>query len=55
MVGFEIRPGQKPTQEQLVEIEEAKKKPVFFDEDCLELSDETIESLVELMPGRHKV
>lgn len=30
--------GQKPTEEQLKEIEEAKKHPIVFDEDCKELS-----------------
>lgn len=30
--------GQKPTAEQLREVEEAKKFPIVFDEDCEELS-----------------
>lgn len=33
-----IEPGQKLTSEQLKEIEEAKKHPIVFDEDCKELS-----------------
>ena len=33
-----IESGQKPTEEQLKEIEEAKKSPINFDEDCEELS-----------------
>ena len=33
-----IESGQKPTEEQLKEIEEAKKSPINFDEDCGELS-----------------
>ena len=33
-----IENGQKPTEEQLKEIEEAKKHPIVFDEDCKELS-----------------
>ena len=33
-----IEPGQKLTSEQLKEIEEAKKHPIVFDEDCEELS-----------------
>lgn len=33
-----IEPGQKLTSEQLKEIEEAKKHPITFDEDCQELS-----------------
>ena len=35
---FIIDSGQKPTQEQLNEIEEAKNNPIIFDEDCEELS-----------------
>lgn len=33
-----IESGQKPTEEQLREIEEAKKYPIVFDKDCEELS-----------------
>ena len=33
-----IEPGQKLTESQLAEIEEAKKNPIVFDEDCQELS-----------------
>lgn len=33
-----IEKGQKPSLEQLREIEEAKKHPIVFDEDCEELS-----------------
>ena len=33
-----IESGQKPTEEQLKEVEEAKKSPINFDEDCRELS-----------------
>lgn len=33
-----INNGQKPTEEQLKEVEEAKKYPIVFDEDCEELS-----------------
>ena len=33
-----IEKGQKPSPEQLREIEEAKKYPIVFDEDCQELS-----------------
>ena len=35
---FTINPGQKPTPEQLQEVENAKKYPIEFDEDCEELS-----------------
>jgi hypothetical protein len=30
---YSIHPGQKPTREQLKEVEEAKKHPIVFDED----------------------
>ena len=33
-----IKKGQKPTEEQLKEVEEAEKYPIEFDEDCEELS-----------------
>jgi len=35
---FIIESGQKPTEEQLREIEEAQNNPIVFDEDCEELS-----------------
>lgn len=35
---YTIEPNQKATKEQLAEIEEAKKEPITFDEDCKELS-----------------
>lgn len=38
------KPGQKPTEEQLMEVEEAKKHPIVFDEDCPELSPELIKA-----------
>ncbi len=36
---YTIKPGQKPTQEQLKEVEEAKKRPIVYDEDCPEISE----------------
>ncbi len=35
---FIIENGQKLTEEQLKEVEEAKKHPIIFDKDCQELS-----------------
>lgn len=35
---FIIESGQKPTEEQLKEIEEAQNSPIVFDQDCEELS-----------------
>ena len=39
-VRYTVRPGQKPTPEQLREIEEAVNRPIVFDEDCPEISEE---------------
>lgn len=39
-----ISKGQHPTREQLQEVEEAKKYPIEFDEDCEELSDKMIKA-----------
>lgn len=36
---FTTKPGDQPSAEQLKEVEEAKKHPIVFDEDCKELSD----------------
>lgn len=33
-----IENGQRPTEEQLREVEEAQKHPITFDDDCQELS-----------------
>ncbi len=33
-----VEGGGEPTKEQLEEVEEAKKQPIVFDEDCPELS-----------------
>lgn len=35
---FIINPGEKPTEKQLREVEEAKTHPITFDKDCEELS-----------------
>ena len=35
---YTIENGQKPTEEQLKEVEEAKRYPIVCDEDCQELS-----------------
>ena len=41
---YTIKEGQKLTEEQLREIEEAKKKPIVFDEECEELSPEMMKA-----------
>lgn len=35
---YTIENGQKPIEEQLSEVEEAKNHPIIYDEDCQELS-----------------
>lgn len=35
---YTIETGQRPTEEQLKEVEAAKRHPIVFDEDCQELS-----------------
>lgn len=42
---FTINKGQKPTEEQLQEVREAKKQPIVFDEDSPELSWQCIKHL----------
>ncbi len=38
MKTYVVKKGQKPTEEQIKAIEEAKMRPITFDEDCKELS-----------------
>ena len=48
--------GQKPTLEQLREVEEAKKYPIEFDEDCQELSPDLMKAFknARIQQNRHK-
>lgn len=46
-VYFTLEEGQKPTKEELEQIREAAKRPIVFDEDCPELSDEMIQKFFE--------
>lgn len=48
-----IESGQKPTEEQLKEVEEAKKSPIIFDEDCRELSPAMIKSFKSAVVQRN--
>ena len=38
MKTYIVKEGQKPTEEQLKEVEEAEKRPITFDKDCEKLS-----------------
>ena len=49
-----IRPGQKPTEEQKKELEEAAKRPIVPDEDCPELSMKQYAEMAEIARNRKK-
>lgn len=49
-----IKPGDKPTEEQLKEVEEAKKYPIVFDEDCEELSAAMIKAFKSATISRNR-
>ena len=49
-----IENGQKPTKEQLKEVEEAKKTPIVFDEDCEELSPAMLEAFQSAVVQRNR-
>ena len=51
---YVINKGQSPTKEQLREIEEAKKSPIVFDEDCGELSPAMIKAFQSAVSQRNK-
>ena len=45
---------QKPTPEQLQEVEEAKKYPITFDEDCPELSPAMVKAFKSAVTQRNR-
>lgn len=49
-----INNGQSPTEDQLKEIEEAKKSPITFDEDCEELSPAMIKAFKSAAANRNR-
>ena len=49
-----IESGQKPTEEQLKEVEEAKKSPINFDEDCGELSSAMMKAFKSAVVQRNR-
>ncbi len=49
-----IEDGQKPTQEQLKEVENARKNPVVFDEDCPELSPAMVKAFKSAIIQRNR-
>ncbi len=48
-VRYKIKMGQRPTDAQIAEIEEAKKQPITFDEDCPEITEESNPELYAAM------
>ena len=51
---FTIEKDQKLTKEQLAEVEEAKKHPIVFDEDCRELSPDMMKALESAVALRNR-
>lgn len=51
---YTINKGQGPTPEQLKEVEEAKKKPITFDEDCPELSPAMVKAFKSAVVQRNR-
>ncbi len=51
---FIIDSGQKPTEEQLKEIGDAKNSPIIFDEDCEELSPPMIKAFKSAVVQRNR-
>lgn len=49
-----IEPGQRLTEEQMKEIEEAKKHPIVFDEDCQELSPAMVKAFKSAVIQRNR-
>ena len=44
--------GQKPTPEQIEEIQALKNRPIVFDDDCPELTDEQLKQFKRVNPRR---
>ncbi len=51
---YTIENGQKPTEEQIREVEEAKKNPIVFDDDCQELSPAMVKAFKSAVVARNR-
>ena len=51
---YVIKAGEKPTEEQLREVEEAKTHPIVFDEDCKELSPAMVKAFKSAVIHRNR-
>lgn len=52
IVSYSITKDQKPTPEQIAEIREAAKRPIVFDEDCPEMTEEQLRQFRRVYPCR---
>ena len=50
IVSYSITKDQKPTPEQIAEIREAAKRPIVFDEDCPEMTEEQLKQFKRVYP-----
>ena len=50
VVTYELKPGQKPTPEQIARIREAAKRPIVFDEDCPPSTPEQLKQFKRVHP-----
>lgn len=51
---YTLRKGQKPTKEQLREVEAVARKPIVFDEDCPELSPAMLKKFKRVVEQRNR-
>ena len=51
---YTTKKGQELTDEQKKEIDEAKKKPIVFDEDCEELSEAMMKAMKSAVVSRNR-
>ena len=47
----ELKPGQKPTPEQIARIREAAKRPIVYDEDCPKMTEEQLKQFKRVNPS----
>ena len=47
----ELKPGQKPTPEQIARIREAAKRPIVYDEDCPKMTEEQLRQFKRVNPS----
>ena len=52
IVRYSITKDQKPTPEQIAEIREAAKRPIVYDEDCPEMTEEQLRQFKRVYPRR---